>query len=102
MEGQRKYIKKMNEQSRVLGIWIDVWEEVTRAQRIFPWWPEDVAHGAAIVVEEAGEILKDANSIRWTQKGVTPKELRIELIQTMAMCMRMLLESPVFDEPTEG
>lgn len=72
----------------------DILQELKRAEAKFPRWPTDVVHGAAIVVEEAGESLKAANELFWESERIVGEiamaSLREELIQTAAMACRMI------------
>lgn len=64
-------------------------EELERAERKFPTWPDDVVHGVAIVAEEAGEAVKAA--LQYYYGSVFhADDLREELIQTAAMALSML------------
>lgn len=70
--------------------------EKQRAEQKFPKWPNYQTEAgrieiAAIIAEEAGEIVKEALDMR----GVTSykpdmRHFRDELIQTAAMCIRAL------------
>jgi hypothetical protein len=69
----------------------DVYEELQRACKLYPLFPQDPIHAANIIVEEAGEVAKDVHD--WTYEPVKKKNAattRVELIQTMAMCIRMI------------
>lgn len=65
-----------------------VFEELKRAQRQHPQWPTDNVKRAAIVLEEAGEVIREANRIDEGKSSLAA--LKMELIQTAAMCYRML------------
>jgi len=71
------------------GCWNDIMEEVQRASAKFPDWPVHVSDGVMIVLEEAGEAAKAAVDVRWGRASLI--DLRAELIQTAAMCKRMIL-----------
>lgn len=65
--------------------------ELEFALQKFPQFPSDPIHAMAVVNEEAGEATKDA--LQWTYEPHKQKNkdtLRIELVQTAAMCIRML------------
>lgn len=67
---------------------IMVLSEMDRAIGKYPKWPTDNVKRAAIVVEEAGELIREANRI---DEGIgSLDELKSECIQTAAMCFRML------------
>jgi len=63
-------------------------KEVERAEAIYPRWPEDPIHAAAIIAEESGEIVKAC--IDFTYDNGTIKDIETEAIQTAAMCIRFL------------
>lgn len=59
--------------------------ELCRAKRLYPEWPKDLVHQVAIMVEEAGEA-SDADM----DVTKTISDVRVELAQTIAMCLRVL------------
>jgi NTP pyrophosphatase (non-canonical NTP hydrolase) len=63
--------------------------ELDKARAKHPGWPVDVLHAAAILAEEAGEVVKA--SIDMTYAGGSIESVRKELAQTGAMCLRMLV-----------
>lgn len=63
-------------------------QEVRNAKNQHPNWPTDLLHQIAIVNEESGEATRAALHVVY-EKG-TIKDLKKELIQTAAMCVRML------------
>lgn len=68
--------------------------ELQRARKRYPDWPIDVVHATVVMCEEAGECLKSANEVRWSHKSATLADLREEVIQTIAMCLRLIVETP--------
>lgn len=62
--------------------------ELQRAKRKHPEYPDNVFKQVAIISEEAGEVAKVA--LQYHDEGGSLDNLRAELIQTAAMCMRML------------
>jgi hypothetical protein len=66
----------------------DVMLEVSRASKKHPDWSPDNVYRASIIGEEAGEILRAANMITEGQGSI--KDLREEVVQTAATCIRML------------
>ena len=67
----------------------EVLDELARACVKFPWWPTDPIHAAAIVAEEAGELVKDA--LQMVYEPDKPHNIAKEAIQTAAMALRFLL-----------
>ena len=66
----------------------DVNEEVNQAEFKFPLWPVDISDGMQIINEEMGESNKAA--LDYVYDRDTIEHLREELIQTAAMCIRMI------------
>lgn len=65
--------------------------EIIAACKKFPLWPTDMLHAATIIQEEAGEIAKAVLQYHYEpNKGVTEDDIRMEAIQTIAMCHRFL------------
>lgn len=66
---------------------IAIVEEGKRAETKHPHWPTDNVKRAAIVGEESGELLREANLL---DEGIgSVANLTIETIQTAATCLRM-------------
>jgi len=63
-------------------------EEMERAKDKFPWWPEDQIHAAAIVAEEAGELLQA--TLQYKYENGSFENVRKEAIQTATMAIRFL------------
>jgi hypothetical protein len=63
-------------------------EEIHRAQDKFPWWPMDVVHAAAIVVEEAGELQRAA--LQFCYENGDGELIKKEALQVAAMVYRLL------------
>lgn len=63
-------------------------EELGRARQKFPWWPPDKIHAAAIVAEEAGELIKA--SLQICYEGGVLEDAEKEAIHTAAMAIRFL------------
>ena len=62
--------------------------EVEKAERKFPWWPDDPIHAAAIVVEEAGELQQAA--LQFCYEDGTLEKMEKEALHTAAMAHRFL------------
>lgn len=67
-------------------------KELIRAETKHPQWPEDMFRQLAIMQEEAGEVTKAV--LHYHYEGGTLDHVKEELIQTAAMCMRMLIHLP--------
>lgn len=70
-------------------IFSDIQSELARAKKLHPGFPESVVRMVAIMAEESGEALREANRIEDDKNGDL-NDLRTELIQTAAMCVRCL------------
>ena len=62
--------------------------ELKRAKEKHPEFPADIFRQLAIMQEEAGEVTKAV--LHYHYEGGSLDHIREELIQTAAMCMRML------------
>lgn len=62
--------------------------ELERAIAKHPEFPSNLFEQLAIMQEEAGEVAKAC--LHYKHEGGTVEDIRDELIQTAAMCMRML------------
>lgn len=80
-------------------VWAEVETEVNRARSLYPDWPLNIVHAAAIAAEEMGEIVKDCNTFHWRQGKATVQDVRKEAIQTIAMLYRFLTETPILAAP---
>lgn len=93
-------IRKELENPTVTRALIGAVLELARAERLYPDWPAnpDPVYMVAIMAEEAGEAVRAANNLKWGHRRGTPAEaeakLKTELIQTAAMCLRMLKHIP--------
>ena len=63
-------------------------QEKGYAERLHPDWPDDLIHAVAIVAEESGEAVRAA--LNHIYHGGDVDEVRTELIQTAATCLRAL------------
>jgi hypothetical protein len=66
----------------------DVLAELERARSMWPHWPVDPIHAAAVVSEEAGELVQAAND--YSYSGGDIERMRAEATQTTAMGLRFL------------
>ena len=62
--------------------------ELKRAEKKHPDFPADMFRQVAIMQEEAGEVTKAV--LHYHYEGGSLQHVKDELIQTAAMCMRML------------
>lgn len=62
--------------------------ELKRAEKKHPDFPADMFRQVAIMQEEAGEVTKAV--LHYHYEGGSLQNVKDELIQTAAMCMRML------------
>ena len=62
--------------------------ELSRAEGLYPDYPTNIFMQLAIMHEEAGEVTKATLDYMTGKHGI--QELKDELIQTAAMCVRML------------
>jgi len=67
----------------------EVDKELERAREKFPFWPHDMIHAAAIVAEEAGELIQASLQYHYEEK-TTMEECDKEAIHALAMCIRFL------------
>jgi hypothetical protein len=65
-----------------------VLHELSCAEVSHPQWPEDVVHQAAIVAEEAGELVRAALQQRY-ERG-SHRHAYTEAMQTAAMALRFM------------
>lgn len=63
--------------------------ELARAKKLYPDWPTDIVQQMSIMVEEAGEAFDAYVSVQSTSEKVQD-----ELVQTIAMCLRVLENLP--------
>ena len=62
-------------------------KEMKRAKSLNDW-PTDIIHQAAVIAEEAGEVVQSANNFVY---GAASKEkIKEEVIQTIVTCLRYL------------
>ncbi len=77
------------ERERLLGSIGMIVEEVERATSKYPNWPTDIIHAAAIVAEETGELVREANLA--VHEAKMNDECVKGAVQTGAMAVRFLL-----------
>ena len=79
----------------------EILSELRRAESIHPVWPNDPIYAAAIIGEEAGEVIKAVNNSVTGKKGGKDSDYRTEAIQCAAMCLRFLKNLDYFDWNTK-
>lgn len=75
-----------------LSKYSDVDHELCRAKKLHQNYPTDMFQQLAIMQEEAGEVTKAV--LDYSDGKDTIEHIREELIQTAAMCLRMLENLP--------
>ncbi len=78
-----------NDVPKIMEIIRKLFLEYDRACEIHPEWQDDMIHQAAIVSEEAGELVKAVNNHIWHKGGLHMVEE--EAIHTGAMAIRFLI-----------
>ena len=84
MEGRKSVLK--NKFDKIID---DIYHEYCSACKIHPHWPEDPIHAVSIMNEEAGESIRAA--LNYVYEDGSLEDLKKELIQTAAMCIRALI-----------
>ena len=79
---------EFNSELERLQIYNPIDAELKRAESIYPDYPKDMFRQLAIMQEEAGEVTKAV--LDYCYANGTLDQVKEELIQTAAMCMRML------------
>ena len=67
--------------------------ELEKAKKKHPNWPTDIFQQLAIMQEEAGEVSKAVLDYHFEKKSIA--DVREELLQTAAMCVRMFENLPI-------
>lgn len=81
--------KEISDLSKQLEEAQPIIKELVRAREKFPWWPTDPIHAAAIVAEEAGELIQAC--LQMVYEPDKPHKIEKEAIQTAAMALRFYL-----------
>lgn len=76
----------------MLTEFIKIESELNKAKRKHPDFPTDMFRQLAIMQEEAGEVTKAV--LHHHYEGGTIEHVQEEIIQTAAMCVRMLQNLP--------
>lgn len=78
------------------GILDEILKELKRAKKKHPQWPDHIVARAAIVGEEAGELIRASLNYKYEKAETGPdqelqiEEMRKEAIQTAAICIRFI------------
>ena len=83
---------ELNSELDRLQKYAEIEAELQRAIKKFPTFPESRFEQLAIMQEEAGEVTKAVLQEKY--EGGTIKNIREEIVQTAATCMRMLENLP--------
>ena len=79
---------ELNSELDRLQKYVPVELELNRAEKKHPNFPDDMFRQVAIINEEVGEITKAV--LHYHYEDGSLKDVKNELVQTAAMCMRML------------
>lgn len=77
-----------------------IMNELRDAETDHPTWPEECIHAASIVVEEAGELLRDCATFEENGDERLIVNMQIEAVQTGAMAVRFLKNLPFSQKRT--
>lgn len=83
-----RYINRLEAKFERLRKYEEIQDELERAEKKHPDFPDDMFHQLAIMQEEAGEVTKAV--LQYKYEDGTYEHIKEELIHTAAMCMRML------------
>lgn len=75
----------------------EIMAEVEKATRKFPTWPTRIIDAGTVVSEEAGELAKACLQVTYEKEKETLEGVRMEAIQTAAMCFRFLVSMDQYD-----
>jgi hypothetical protein len=81
----------------IQSIIAEIEAEVTKATIKFPTWPTRIIDAQGVVAEEAGELAKACLQVVYEPHKETMEGVRMEAIQTAAMCIRFLASMDVYD-----
>ncbi len=77
-----------NESTKPTPFATEILKALNEAKQIHPEYPKDPVHMVAIMVEEAGEAMQEANDILWDHGSAD--DLKTELLHTIATAIRCL------------
>lgn len=84
---------ELNSELDRLQKYAEIDSELNRAKKKWPNWPENIFEQLAVMQEEAGEVTMAV--LHYVHEGGNIEDVKSELIQTAAMCMRMLENLPM-------
>lgn len=97
-QDQVRYTGKLSDE---LTVFQEALHALNEAREQYPDFPVDIVLATALVAEELGESVKSANDVRWSKNDRDRRDakffLRKELLQVLAITMRVLVESPLFN-----
>lgn len=70
-------------------------EELEEATEAWPDWPTDPVHAAAVIAEEAGELVQAALQFCYQEADREP--MGLEAMQVGAMAIRFLMSFAIYD-----
>ena len=73
---------------KIESVLVQIFSEVERAEKLHPDWPTNPIHQAAIVTEEAGELLQA--SLNYDEHKSSKRTLITEAVHTAAAAIRFL------------
>lgn len=73
-----------------MNVMSDIWEEYIDSRVKHPIFPKDLARQCLILTEEAGEVSQAVNDVLYGGSH-NIYDVQKELLQTAAMCVRMLI-----------
>lgn len=79
---------ELNSELERLQKYNEIDAELSKSKAKHPDYPTDIFHQLAIMKEEAGEVTMAVLHLHYEKVDI--EDVRKELIQTAAMCMRML------------
>ncbi len=87
-----KQIETIIQQVELLeNIQADITDELVRAIKKYPTFPVDLIYQSAIIAEESGELIQACLDYVLYKEVNSTENIRLEVIQTAAMCLRMLI-----------
>jgi NTP pyrophosphatase (non-canonical NTP hydrolase) len=76
----------MNTESTAMSA---IYREIARATTLHPYWPQDQIHAAAVIAEEAGEVVKAV--LDETYEDGPEDAATTEAVHCAATCVRFIM-----------